>query len=146
MEKYNSRHFSSDHYRGIIMPDCAKGDEYVPARYRNPANRPLYPEYTPEMLNPTDPYYQPNLGKTRKTININGTDRNYLIYVPDGLRTKAPCIVLFPAGGEKAEDVLDGGSWKELAHRHHFSMIVLESTGWDAGAIEREFDYAHGVI
>ncbi len=95
------------------MPRAPRGTEYHPPK-RN-RHRELFPPIPEDKLNHSSPYYQCNLGITEKTIVINGQERKYAIYVPDGMISKGAGIFVFPENGTNAEAFIHSENWIALA-------------------------------
>lgn len=106
MGKYESFHFSPENNRSILMPRAPRGTEYHPPK-RN-RHRELFPPIPEDKLNHSSPYYQCNLGITEKTIVINGQERKYAIYVPDGMNLKG------------SRDFCIPGKWDERGNIYSF--------------------------
>ena len=144
MGKYESFHFSPENNRSILMPRAPRGTEYHPPK-RN-RHRELFPPIPEDKLNHSSPYYQCNLGITEKTIVINGQERKYAIYVPDGMISKGAGIFVFPENGTNAEAFIHSENWIALAEKYHTALVVFESSQWDREQIDKEFDYAWEII
>lgn len=142
MEKYQSYHFSPKNNRSILMPRIPKGEPYIPGKRLENAFDPV-PE---SMLEGKNPYFQLHTGLHLKEIEGKEGTRPYGLYVPEGLSSKAPAIVLFPESGVRAKDALGQSNWKELADRHRVVLLLLESQEWDMEQMEQEFDYAWAVV
>ena len=144
MGKYESFHFSPENNRSILMPRASRGTEYHPPK-RN-RHRELFPPIPEDKLNHSSPYYQCNLGITEKMIVINGQERKYAIYVPDGMISKGAGIFVFPENGTNAEAFIHSENWIALAEKYHTALVVFESSQWDREQIDKEFDYAWEII
>lgn len=144
MEKYNSWHFSPLNNRSMLMPRIPRGEKYVPDR--DHAHRTFFDPVPGERIDPVHPYFQLNTGLTKKKAVLEDGERNYAVYVPEGMTSKGAAALIFPESGMKAEEFLDTENWKELADTYHTAFLILESGRWDKEHVEREFDYAWKVV
>ena len=143
MSKYNGWHFSPLNNRGMLMPRIPKNEEFK----QGPRGiRPSYPPVDKERIDPEHPYFQVNTGLTEKTIEINGEERRYAIYVPQGMITKGMAAVVFPESGVSGREFIESSNWKELSEKNHMAYFVFEAEKWNIENVEKEFDFAHTVI
>lgn len=143
MGKYQSYHFSPDNNRSILMPRIPRGGEYTPPE--RSSHRKLFLPVPETRIGREDPYCQINTGLTRKTILVNGTERKYGVYVPEGIHSKGDAFLLFPDSQVNAEAFMDLENWREISEQFHVAMIILEGT-WEHDKLEDDFDYAWEVV
>ncbi len=143
MSKYQSWHFSPLNDRGMLMPRIPKNEKFVHMARRD---RTPFPPIDESRIDPDHPYFQVNTGLTEKTIEINGEERHYGIYVPQGMITKGMAAVIFPDNGVTAKAFIECSNWKELSEQNHMAYFILEADKWDTDDVEKEFDFARQVI
>ena len=143
MENYKSFHFSPRNNRSMLMPIHEKGREYVPAMR---TARPTFPPIPEEQFDPASPYFQTNVGLWKKTVEVNGRERHYGVYVPRGMHSKGEAVLVFPQGGMTAEQFVEQTNWKALSEQNHTAMLILESDGWKPSEVEQDFDFAVKVV
>ena len=142
MEKYTSYHFSPLNNRSMLMPRIPKGEKYI-CGPRVSVSYPLLPE---DRIDHVHPYYQVNKGVAMRSVELDGQERNYAVYVPKRLLSKGAAAIIFPDSGVMANDFLSADNWKKLSEDYKIALIVLESKQWNKDSVEREFDYAQCVV
>lgn len=83
----------------------------------------------------------PPAGLQRQTINVNGVERNYLLYAPQNAGSeddRRPLVILLHGGGGSAGQIAShvGGGFAARAEREGFYLIVPDAMDrmWDFGA------------
>lgn len=74
---------------------------------------------------------------TTKTINVNGTARNYRVFVPTNLPTnkKTPLVFVFHGGGSDAINIENYTRFSDLAEREKFIAVYPDgiNKNWNDG-------------
>ncbi len=142
MAKYESFHFSPLNNRSMLMPKIRRGEHFV----RSPRMRIAFEPVPAERLIPEYPYAQINVGLTKKTIDINGTERHYAIYVPMDMRSKGFGALILPDSGVSAEQFIASENWQELSEKNKLAYIIFEAEKWGKEDVEKEFDFIQQVV
>ena len=69
----------------------------------------------------------PAAGTHNLTINIDGLDRDYILYVPTGLSTSAPLVVALHGNGDTAANFLPYSQLGGLADTNHFLLALPQA-------------------
>lgn len=144
MEKYKSWHFSPLNNRSMLMPRIPRGETYVPDKRH--ADRKPFELVSSDKIDQENPYVQINTGLHKKKVELECGDREYAVYVPDGMTSKGAAALIFPDSGVTAEEFIESENWRELAEKYHTALLILESSGWNKEDIEKEFDYAWKIV
>ena len=132
MADYSSSHFQAIN-RSLLIPEDIEA-----TRSATEAGS-MYEDFESE-LNPVDPYFQPHTG-----LFLRNNGRPYSVYVPHGIQSKGPAVIVFPESGIHAEDFIDE-EWRELSEKYSVTIIALQSDHWDIDNPGLEFDFANSVV
>lgn len=69
------------------------------------------------------------VGATNHGLSFGGLERSYRLYVPDGLSTPAPLVVMLHGGFGSAQQAERAYGWDELADRAKFVVAYPEGEG-----------------
>jgi polyhydroxybutyrate depolymerase len=74
-------------------------------------------------------------GSTPHTMNFGGLDRSYRLYIPAGLASPAPLVVMMHGGFGSAEHAERAYGWDELADGAKFVVAYPDGVGraWNVG-------------
>jgi polyhydroxybutyrate depolymerase len=75
------------------------------------------------------------LGPTLHTMNFGGLDRSYRLYIPAGLASPAPLVVMMHGGFGSAQQAERAYGWDELADSAKFVVAYPDGVGraWNVG-------------
>jgi poly(3-hydroxybutyrate) depolymerase len=91
-------------------------------------------------------------GANHRTVELDGIDRRYVVYVPRNVNRPAPVVLMFHGSSGTGEQFLRTSGWRELADREGFVAVfptglryrVLDSgrrvTKWNDFALAGEVD------
>ena len=97
---------------------------------------------------PVDPMH-PNRtlfhGLFMEKITVNGVERSFLTYIPEGLEYCQPSIVIVPPSDAAPEDYLETSGLRSFSDRHQVFMhlLIARENGWNADGDDS--DYMNGV-
>jgi poly(3-hydroxybutyrate) depolymerase len=66
-------------------------------------------------------------GVNCRTVELDGIDRRYLVYIPRGLTGRAPVVIMFHGSSGTGEQFLRTSGWREKADRE--GLIAVFPTG-----------------
>lgn len=69
------------------------------------------------------------VGPTTHTIGFGGVDRSYRIYIPDGVSTPAPLVVMLHGGFGSAQQAERAYGWDQLADSARFVVAYPDGEG-----------------
>lgn len=75
------------------------------------------------------------VGSTMHTTTFGGLDRSYRVYIPDGVATPAPLVVMLHGGFGSAGQAERAYGWNELADTAKFVVAYPDGVGraWNVG-------------
>jgi polyhydroxybutyrate depolymerase len=91
-------------------------------------------------------------GANHRTVELDGIDRRYAVYVPPNVTRPAPVVLMFHGSSGTGEQFLNSSGWREQADRDGFVAVfptglryrVLDSglrvTKWNTFTLEDEVD------
>ena len=132
MADYSGSHFQAIN-RSLLMPEDIEASRAGAAGMQPVSN-------FEDALNPADPYFQPHTG-----LFLRNNGRPYAVYVPHGIQSKGPAVLVFPDSGVRAEDFIDD-DWKALSEKYAVTIVALQSDDWDKDDPGKEFDFANSVV
>lgn len=99
--------------------------------------------YTPD---PEQPQHSGTLSKL--SIEVNGLTRHYRTYVPKGLPTGAPLVVVMHGSGEGPQQIRKstGYAFERLADQHRFAVVYPKSYASDWNDCSRMGDKERGGV
>ncbi|MFY9921452.1 MAG: PHB depolymerase family esterase, partial [Mycobacterium sp.] len=69
------------------------------------------------------------VGSTDHALTFGGLDRSYRLYIPDGLPTPAPLVVMLHGGFGSAEQAERAYGWDQLADSSKFVVAYPDGEG-----------------
>jgi poly(3-hydroxybutyrate) depolymerase len=81
----------------------------------------------------------------KSSLSFGGTDRKYSLFVPSGLATPSPLLLLLHGSGQDSESLI--ATWQEIAQREGIILVAPDSTDpatWDS--LEDSPDLLHATI
>jgi len=84
--------------------------------------------------------------KPQKSIlSFGGTDRTYSLFVPSGLVTPSPLLLLLHGSGQDSEPLVE--TWQEIAQKEGIILVAPDSidpAAWDS--LEDSPDFLHAIV
>ena len=112
-------------------------------------------EHHVHSFDPKEPYAPTYTGTFERTIQVGGTKRRFLLYLPEGLRASAPGVFVLGENGKTAEDILRESLWKIVAdtatNLDKMVLVILEPENgvWKLdepyGCSDGDVAYVNGV-
>lgn len=82
-------------------------------------------------IDPKDPYATLEWGVFEQKVNVEGKDRRFLTYIPDGIKPATSMVMVLGPDHCSAETLFKSSGWRELAgneqNRERFIVFFLES-------------------
>ncbi|MDD6212195.1 MAG: hypothetical protein PUB22_03470, partial [Clostridiales bacterium] len=60
-----------------------------------------------------------------KTLEVNGHDREYMVYEPDGMMENSPVMFIWPGNTQTDRVFFDATQWKEVADAEGFMLVMI---------------------
>lgn len=77
-------------------------------------------------INPKNPYATLEWGAFEQMVTVEGRDRRFLTYIPDGTRPAASMVMVFGPDHCSAEKLFESSGWRELADDCKIIIFFLE--------------------
>lgn len=102
-----------------------------------------YPPADPQE--PARPFFT---GTIRQEVELNGSQRPFLLYIPQHYPISGAGIFLYPEDNVSAETYLEASGWRQVSEQTGAALIVLESLpgGWNRKDIQSEISYSEAVF
>ena len=69
------------------------------------------------------------MGSTTHTMSFGGVDRSYRIYIPEGVQTPAPLVIMLHGGFGSAQQAERAYGWDQLAESAKFVVAFPDGEG-----------------
>lgn len=91
--------------------------------------------------------YPARAQETRRTINVGGTNREMLVYIPQNLPDYAPLVISMHGMNQDAAYQRDMAHWAEVADTAKFAVVYPEGIdkSWDIGG-DRDTKFIEAII
>lgn len=98
-----------------------------------------------------DPIEDVSTGKSTKQINVNGTNRDYILYVPENYTgdTPLPLLFSFHGLGSSMENLYRKSKFDELAESENFIVVYPEAIDeqWNLSAADNpDIDFVNALL
>lgn len=104
------------------------------------------------IIDPMNPQSPTITGAYRESIQINGKERRYICYIPEGVRSAVAGVFVLPDHGVSAQEMYEKSSWANLAdtdeRKEKFIVFFLEPENgmWKLDNLKEELQYVHEIF
>ena len=102
-------------------------------------------------IDPMAPLRPSVVGLLEKTVEINGVERRFLVYIPENVRASTSGVYVLADNGVTAQQLFEESNWSELAdtdeYKEKFIVLFLESANgvWNVNSPEDDLAYMQAV-